>query len=211
MKQRKSPPAPTDTNPGPTAQEWVVEALRTLAANGIDGVRVERLATALGISKGPFYWRFAGRAELLQEMLALWRSEFTTQLIERSAPLDKPRARMETLLGNVLAARWRGIDVARVEGAIRAWAAQDPLAAKAVRATDQQRIGYLVSELALLGVAAHRAETLARGIYLALLGLYTTRQYTPELADDGALRALVSLWLDQIEVSAASGVGKRKR
>mgnify|MGYP006183252335 CR=1 FL=1 len=76
----------------PAANDWVVEGLRTLAVAGIDGVKVERLATAMGISKGPFYWRFGSRAELLEAMLARWRKDFTAHLIEQSAPLASPRA-----------------------------------------------------------------------------------------------------------------------
>lgn len=186
----------------PSARDWVIEGLRTLAGSGIEGVKVERLAAAMGISKGPFYWRFVNRAEMLDAMLALWRKEFTAHLIEQSASLASPRARMETLLDNVLAATWRGTDVARVEGAIRAWAAQDPVAGSVVREVDRMRVSYLVHELGLIGLDASKAETMAKGIYLALLGLYATRQYTPELADDAALRALVGLWLDQAEAWA---------
>lgn len=203
----------TDAPHAPDASDWVVEGLRALAAVGIEGVKVERLATAMGISKGPFYWRFAKRAELLEAMLATWRKEFTAHLIEQSAPLTFPRARIEALLENVLVAKWRGTDVAHVEGAIRAWAAQDPMAQRVVQEVDRLRVSYLVSELGLMGIEPDKAETMAKGIYLALLGLYATRQYTPELADDAALRALVAVWLDQVEAWAAeaeasSRVGK---
>lgn len=193
-----------DARVAPEGRDWVIEGLRTLAAVGIEGVKVERLATAMGISKGPFYWRFANRAELLDAMLATWRKEFTAQLIEQSASLAMPRARLETLLENVLVATWRGTEVARVEGAIRAWAAQDPMAGRVVREVDRLRVSYLVDELGLMGIEADKAETMAKGIYLALLGLYTTRQYTPELADDAALRALVAVWLDHIGMGSAN-------
>lgn len=192
-----------DSSQAPSARDWVIAGLQTLAGSGIEGVKVERLATAMGISKGPFYWRFSNRAELLAAMLALWRKEFTAHLIEQSASQTNPRARMETLLDNVLAATWRGTDVARVEGAIRAWAAQDSVAGSVVQEVDRMRVSYLVHELGLIGLDASKAETMAKGIYLALLGLYATRQYTPELADDAALRSLVGVWLDQVEAWVA--------
>ena len=37
------------------------------------------------------------------------------------------------------------------------------------------------------------AKQLAGAVYAALLGLYTVRQYTPELADDGTFRTVVNL------------------
>lgn len=192
-----------DSSQAPSARDWVIAGLQTLAGSGIEGVKVERLATAMRISKGPFYWRFSNRAELLDAMLALWRKEFTAHLIEQSASQANPRARMETLLDNVLAATWRGTDVAQVEGAIRAWAAQDSVAGSVVQEVDRMRVSYLVHELGLIGLDASKAETMAKGIYLALLGLYATRQYTPELADDAALRSLVGVWLDQVEAWVA--------
>ena len=54
---------------GPTRDDWVSAGLRQLAIAGIESVKVERLAGTLGISKGPFYWRFSGREELLSAML----------------------------------------------------------------------------------------------------------------------------------------------
>ena len=186
-----------------TASDWVIEGMRTLAAVGIDGVKVERLAAGLGISKGPFYWRFSGRSELLAAMLAMWKHEFTARRIEQGVPLANPRARMETLMENVLVAKWRGTDVARLEGAVRAWAAQDATAGRVVCEVDRLRVSYLVRELGLSGIDAPEAEMMAKGIYLALIGLYTTRQYTPELADDAAFRSLVGVCLDQVDVAAA--------
>lgn len=190
---------------------WVIEGLRSLATDGIAGVKVERLATALGISKGPFYWRFSGRTQLLEAMLSMWKQEFTAYLIEQSAQLEHARARMERLVENSLVAKWRGTDVARVEGAIRAWAAQDPKAGKVVREVDRQRVAYLVKELGLLGVSPADAEAMAKGIYLGLLGLYTTRQYTPDLADDAAFCSLVRVCLDHAESMANLAKPKTRR
>lgn len=189
----------TERADGPSRQDWVVAGLRTLAESGIDAVRVERLAKTLGVSKGPFYWRFADRAELLAGMLEFWQRDFTARLIEHSAPLKTPRARLEELLNQALEVQFGSIDVARVEGALRAWAAHDKTASRAVCEVDAQRIHYLAGELAAMGATKTQAQHLARGIYLGLLGLFTARRYTPEVADDEAYRVMVMMALNAAE------------
>ena len=191
----------TDRGDGPSREDWVAAGLRTLAESGIDAVKVERLARRLGVSKGPFYWRFADRAELLAAMIDVWKRDFTARLIEATARLETPRARLEALLAQVLEAKSGEVDVAETEGAMRAWAAQDATARHAVREVDAQRIRHLVGELTAMGAPGDRAHALARGIYLALLGLYTARRYTPELADDAGFRAVVEMALDAAENS----------
>lgn len=190
---------------GPSREDWVVAGLRTLAESGIDAVKVERLAKTLGISKGPFYWRFADRAELLAAMLEFWKDDFTMHLIEEIEPFQTPRARLERLAELSLEIRLGAVDVAQAEGALRAWAAQDPLARDAAREVDALRTRYLADELVLMGADKPQAMHLARAIYLALLGLYTTRRYTPEAADDEAFRTVVRMALDAAEAMPRQG------
>jgi AcrR family transcriptional regulator len=40
---------------------WVEEGLRALGDGGLDAVRIEPLAQAIGVTKGGFYWHFADR------------------------------------------------------------------------------------------------------------------------------------------------------
>src|ERR1051325_671237 len=54
------------------AEAWVTSAFDALAEGGVDAVRVEPLAKALGITKGSFYWHFADRRALLDAMLSTW-------------------------------------------------------------------------------------------------------------------------------------------
>ena len=54
------------------AAAWIAAAFDALADGGIDAVRVEPLAKALGITKGSFYWHFADRRALLDAMLDAW-------------------------------------------------------------------------------------------------------------------------------------------
>lgn len=183
----------------PAREAWISAGFRILAEDGVEGVRVERLAKKLNVSKGPFYWRFSDRAELLKAMLEHWKLERTRRLIETVAGLPTARARLEELVRLALEETYDLIDVAKLEGALRAWAAQDSMASKTVREVDAERLRYLVTELRAMGAVDTEAEVLARAIYLGLLGLYTARRYTPELANDEAYRRMVLIAMNAAE------------
>jgi AcrR family transcriptional regulator len=182
-----------------TRHDWVLAGLAALAEGGIDAVRVERLAKRLNVSKGSFYWHFSDRSDLLSALLDLWEKDFTAQLIANVASLPTPRARLRALAEEALEASMDSVDVAHAEGAFSAWAVLDPVAADRVRTIEAQRIGYLMSELSLMGADPTDAELLAKGIYLVLLGVFATRRYNPALAEDAVFRRVVDLALDTVE------------
>ena len=64
-------------------QRWMVAGLEALRKGGVAGVRVERLAADLGITKGSFYWHFRDRGGLLEALLEFWSREMTDVEFER--------------------------------------------------------------------------------------------------------------------------------
>ena len=119
---------------------WIDEGLAALAAGGPDAVKVEALATALGVSKGGFYWHFGDRAALLEAMLDRWETVMVDAAIDEvDAAGGDARSRLRRLFG--LAA---GVgDLLDVELAIRDWARRDPHVAERVRRVDNRRMAYL--------------------------------------------------------------------
>ena len=65
--------------------QWLGAGLEALRKGGVSEVRVERLAAALGITKGSFYWHFRDRGELLEAVLEHWAREMTDAEFERIA------------------------------------------------------------------------------------------------------------------------------
>lgn len=185
---------------GPTRDDWVSAGLRQLAISGIESVKVERLAGTLGISKGPFYWRFSGRDELLSAMLQQWKREFTQRLIEDTAELA-PRKRLEGLFDRVLHPRSH-LAIGQTDAAMRDWAAQDHVAARTVRQVDARRVDYLSQAFQQMGATEAKALHLARSIYMAMLGLFNVRRYTPQLADKDSFLFLLRLAMDEAEGGA---------
>jgi AcrR family transcriptional regulator len=124
---------------------WVDAALKALAAGGPDAVRIEPLAACLGVSKGGFYWHFANRQALLQEMLDTWEKAVVEDVIARveSQPAD-PRAKLQQLfeLASELASSPDGL---AVELALRDWSRRDSEVAERVRRVDNRRMEYMRS------------------------------------------------------------------
>ena len=121
---------------------WVDAALQAVAANGPDGVRVEAIAEALGVSKGGFYWHFTDRQALLEEMLERWETVMVDEVIAQveSQPAD-PRAKLSHLFELAAEAR-EGL---AVELALRDWARRDPPVAERIRRVDNRRMDYMRS------------------------------------------------------------------
>jgi AcrR family transcriptional regulator len=138
--------APKAKSDGPLdADSWTQAALTILARNGIEAVRVERLAKVLGVTKGSFYWHFRDRPALLDAMLQFWRQRATLGIIDRLershfAPAERLKQLLEMLRATPRAAR--GVDV---EGAIRLWGRSDPKVASAVQEIDRLRLGHIKS------------------------------------------------------------------
>ncbi len=119
---------------------WVDAGLRALATGGPDAIRVEVLAETLGVTKGGFYWHYAGRPAFLEEMLDAWEKTVVDDVITivEGKP-DGPREKLQRLFG--LAASVE-LDV---ELAVREWARRDAEVAARVHRIDNRRIDYLRS------------------------------------------------------------------
>src|SRR5215204_4936643 len=121
---------------------WIDEGLRALAAGGPDGVRIEPLARALGVTRGGFYWHFEGRGALLEEMLDTWERVSVDEVIERvEGEGGDARARLWRLWA--LAAS-RG-ELLTIDLAVRDWARRDRAVAKRLRRVDNRRMEYMRS------------------------------------------------------------------
>jgi AcrR family transcriptional regulator len=120
--------------------KWIEQGLRALAAGGPDAVRIEPLAQTLGVTRGGFYWHFADRRALLEEMLDTWERATTDEVIERvdSAGGD-PGAKLRRLFALATSG------VVAVDLAVRDWARREQAVAERLRRIDNRRMDYLRS------------------------------------------------------------------
>ncbi len=119
---------------------WVEEGLRALGIGGPDAVRVEKLAAALGVTKGGFYWHFDDRNALLEEMLDTWERLVIDEAVAQvDAGGGDPRTKLRRLF-----ALTRSVgDVWNIELAIRDWARRDAHVARRLRRIDNRRMSYM--------------------------------------------------------------------
>jgi AcrR family transcriptional regulator len=121
---------------------WIQEGLRALGIGGPDAVRVEKLAQALGVTKGGFYWHFEDRPALLEEMLEAWERLVVDEVIERvESEGGDARAKLRRLSGLAGSSR----DLMKIELAVRDWARRDKAVAKRLRRVDNRRMEYMRS------------------------------------------------------------------
>jgi AcrR family transcriptional regulator len=164
--------------------DWIIAATAALAEAGVDAVSVEKIARQLGASKGSFYWHFADRPALLKAVLDLWEQEGTADLITRAKATSDPREGLRALARDTLDAQSRGVDVARTEAAIRAWAAKDEAVGARFARIEHERTRFLAEQIAALGYDAETALHWSKVLHLAVIGLFAARASGSPLADD---------------------------
>lgn len=150
-----------------TRRDWIGAATDALSVGGVESVRVEPLAAALGVTKGSFYWHFSGRDELLTAVFDTWEELGTEAIIEAvDAETDDPERALRAL--------WRRTHemapMMRSELAIRDLAQRDPEVRERVRRVDQRRVGYLRRLFRRLGLRPALSEARTMLIYSLLFG-----------------------------------------
>jgi AcrR family transcriptional regulator len=164
-----------ETEPLPTRSQtdrdtWLRAAARTLAASGVDGVKVESLARQLGLTKGSFYWHFRDRRALLDSLLDHWRAGRIDDITQRTqcAP-GREIAQLHHVIDTYsLARNQRGM---RVELAIRDWARHDAAAQSVIDAVDAVRLDCATALFVAAGHDAGEAASRSLLLYAYVFGL----------------------------------------
>lgn len=138
--------------------EWLQTALGLLEAEGVEAIRVERIARVLGVSKSGFYWHFKDRDDLRTQMVDYWAHEFSEVVtanpkILQGTPRKRLQQTMEILLDH---------DLTIYEVPMRTWAETDPVIAKRVRQVYRQRMEYLTQIFRDLGFSGDELEMRTR-------------------------------------------------
>lgn len=123
--------------------DWIEAAIKMLAEDNVEALRVDTLAERLGVTKGSFYWHFKGREDLLSGVVETWRLRMTSET--RALIFDTsgtPWERLERLLRIAISGR-PDVPGGPFEMTLRDWARRDPKVAEIVRDVDQERIDFL--------------------------------------------------------------------
>ncbi len=153
-----------------TVETWIDTARQSLIEEGVGGVKIDRLATRLGVTRGGFYHNFKDRDDLLAQLLDHW--ERHCRFLPADAPSSKPAE----------AAEWFDLAIARLidadgydyrfDLAVRDWSRSDQRAAWAVERSDRERIQMLTKFFEVMGYDAEEAPVRARVFYYHQIGYY---------------------------------------
>jgi AcrR family transcriptional regulator len=154
--------------------DWLRAGRLALLKGGAAGVRIERMAEDLGVTRGSFYWHFADRDELLEALLKEWEDELD-EVQAMLPPLEDPAAVGELTV--FLAPRVSASEVGEApsDAAIFAWAATDPDVAARVNAAEARRLDHIRR---LVG-----DDDLGEFLYLSYLGFIMRRRRSPAAAE----------------------------
>ena len=149
--------------------DWLETALEIFVAEGIDAVRITRLADDLGVTRGSFYWHFDNREDLIEALVDFWKSKNTPAL---TASFD----RAETLEDGILGFFENCIDAAqfdpRLDLAIREWARRSEQVRELLDREDRARIDSLRRFFIRFDYPMPEALIRARVLYFSQIGFY---------------------------------------
>lgn len=143
-----------------TKDRWLDEGLAVLAEEGAPGIRIDRLAARVGLTKGSFFHHFSGVADYRAALLARW--EASTAVALGDAPPRETLSGMADRVGDLL-------DL-RLEVAVRAWAFQDTDVAAVLERVDRSRLEALQRVWAGLIADPERARIAALLPHLVVIG-----------------------------------------
>ncbi len=149
---------------------WLTAARNALIREGIAGVQIGKLARGLRATRGGFYWFFDSRKQLLDALLLDWERTNTESF--KAVLRESGHNGMAEF--HALVDVWiteRGYSPAW-DAAVRDWARVSNKVAKAVRRTDDERIGILKQIFLDMGYEDEEAFVRARISYFHQVGYY---------------------------------------
>lgn len=168
--------------------DWVEKGLKSLAEDGHQTLRPERLAKMLGVSRGSFYWHFTDVHAFERAVLEKWA------LVAVEVPYEQAVTGGGSEQGAPLAALIRrafGTSDA-LERSVRAWAGIASMARDVVSRVDDRRVELLA------GLMPCSSEATARARAVTLYWTYLGHVTVPELkADDAVIAVITAMYSDR--------------
>ena len=150
--------------------DWVDAALEVLVEEGVEAVRITRLADGLSVTRGSFYWHFKGREDLLAALLDEWSVRNTGIMVDvlRNA---------ESLETGILDLFSVWVDHSKfdpdLDRAVRDWGRREGEVRDVVSKEDDDRVEAIARFYERHGYKPTEAFIRARVIYFTQLSYYS--------------------------------------
>lgn len=121
-------------------EQWIRRGLDAISRHGGRRLSIDELVSALGVTKGSFYWHFSGRKDFVKAVMEYWAEDFTyavgaqVEAAGHDDPIDDLRLLMELLCEG---------DHPKHDIAVRAWATQEKDVARVLAKVDRFRLGIV--------------------------------------------------------------------
>jgi AcrR family transcriptional regulator len=149
-----------------SVDDWIQTGYAVLAEEGIKALKIDRLCSRLGVTKGSFYWHFSDMASYRTALVRAWgelRDEDRRHFGQMSD--IPPRERLSRMMSSLVGVRqWT------LERAMREWARTDKAVASSVRAADLRVLEAVRQAYIDYGFDAQGADLRANATFAAGIG-----------------------------------------
>ena len=160
--------------------DWLEAGLASLAQDGPNGLRIDRLCRRLEVSKGSFHHHFAGAADFKQALLGTYETRVVAALDEAIEQMTgtTPKAALAGLTAAITGSEsFYRLDL---EVAMRAWAYSDPEVRAVQERVDERRLQSLQAIWSKILNDSEAAYTAALVPYLVGIGASLIQPPTPQ-------------------------------
>lgn len=159
-----------------TVDDWLQAGYATVADEGLNALKLDRLCSRLHVTKGSFYWHFADMAAYRKALIESWTRLKDDELREIEELGDtEPRERLSQMIALLIMPRhWT------LERAMREWARSDENIAAAIRAADGRLFRQVRQAFRDYGFAVDEADLRAGTTFAAGIGLLHLSVGTPD-------------------------------
>jgi AcrR family transcriptional regulator len=184
---------------------WLEAARVVLIEEGINMVKVDRLARRLKVTRGGFYYHFKSHHALLEDLLKRWRTQ--NQFVAASIDAATPQAAYAALVELTDAlVHERGFDP-QFDLAVREWARISIPVAEVVSEVDAERIKALNKILLGLGCKPKEADIRAKVFYYHQIGYYSLGVHESTRTREDNLPTYLAVLCGENYVEAAKAAG----
>jgi AcrR family transcriptional regulator len=149
--------------------DWLLAALDIFVKEGIDAVRITRLADELGVTRGSYYWHFENRADLINSLVSYWRDKNTSVIV---GAVQNVTSLSEGIFGFFDACVDPDRFDPRLDLAVREWARRSETIRRELDRADEIRLQAITELFKRFDYPMPEAFIRARVIYFAQIGFY---------------------------------------